>query len=105
VLHAIKQLRALGLLMQSAPNSPLRGELVHFIDAGNDHDALGAPPDTHPSRLVLAAREAGARAQARAGFATSPAEAEAARVLARSYLLLARRQEALAPTQQSWGAR
>jgi hypothetical protein len=43
-----------------------------------------------------AAREAGARAQARVGFATSPAEAEAARVVARSYLLLARRQELLA---------
>ncbi len=104
VLHGIQQLRALGLLMQSAPNSTLRAELVHLIDAGNDHEALGAPPNTHPSRLVLAAREAGARAQARAGFATSPAEAEAARVLARSYLLLARRQESVGAAP-GWGVR
>ncbi len=95
-LHGIRQLRALGLLMQSAPDSTLRPELVHLIDAASDAEVLNAPPAVLPSQLVRAAREAGARAQARAGFATSPAESEAARVLARSYLLLARRQEAVA---------
>ena len=93
-MHPIRQLRALGLLMQSAPTSALRAELMHVIDAQDDREILGAPPEAHPGQLVAVARDAGARAQAKAGFATSPAEAEAARVLARSYLLLARRQEA-----------
>jgi hypothetical protein len=101
-LHAIRQLRALGLLMRAAPTSPLRAELTLLVDAASDSEMLGAPPGTAPDRLVAAAREAGARAQARVGFATSPAEAEAARVVARSYLLLARRQEPAAVGRGPW---
>ncbi len=92
-LHPIRELRALGLLMRTSPSSPLRAELTHLVDAASDTEALGAPPDAAPPRLIAAAREAGARAQARVGFATAPPEAPPARVVARSYLLLARRQE------------
>ncbi|WP_170315513.1 dynamin family protein [Nakamurella deserti] len=101
-LHPIRQLRALGLLMRAAPGSPLRAELTHLVDAGSDTEMLGAPPGTAPQQLVAAARDAGARAQARVGFATSPAEAEAARVVARSYLLLARRQEPATAGRGPW---
>lgn len=96
-LQPLRELRALGLLARLDPNNPLREKLARVVDAQSDLQRLGLPDDPHtrhlgPAELAALAREQGAAAQATAGFAVTPAAAEAARVLARSFLLLARRQ-------------
>jgi len=105
-LQPIRELRALGLLARLDPKNPLRATLARLVDAYSDTQRLGLvdSPQTRalgPAELAGMARAQGAQAQAEAGFAITPAAAEAARVLARSFLLLARRQLA---RQQGLGA-
>ncbi len=90
-LHTIRELRALSLLMRYAPNSPLRKQLAMLIDSGSDAEALNVQPGTPAGHLAGLARMAGAKAQGFVGFSPLPAEADASRVIARSFLLMARR--------------
>ncbi|BFU45012.1 dynamin family protein [Krasilnikovia sp. MM14-A1004] len=90
-LHPVRELRALRSLVAEAPASPLRAELERVSADTTDAARLGLPATATPGDVAGAARRCAAAAQTRAGFAMMPAEAEAGRVLARSYQLIAQR--------------
>jgi hypothetical protein len=90
-LHPVRELRALRLLVAEAPASPLRATLERLSADTTDTARLGLPDEATPAQIAAAAREGAAAAQSQAAFALMPAEAEAGRVLARSYQLIARR--------------
>ncbi|MCA2216645.1 dynamin family protein [Jidongwangia harbinensis] len=87
-LHPLREVRALSLLTRTAPDSPLVATLTALTEGTDDAARLGPHPGGDPAAY---ARRLAAQAQARITAAGGPAEAEAARTAARSYLLLARR--------------
>jgi hypothetical protein len=90
-LHPVRELRALRLLVAEAPVSPLRATLERLSADTTDTARLGLPDEATAEQIAGAAREGAAAAQSQSAFALMPAEAEAGRVLARSYQLIARR--------------
>lgn len=92
-LHPLRELRALQVLTVQAPRSRLRAGLEAVVDADTDHELLGCDPTAGPAELAATARRLAGGAQAAATLSAWPAEAEAGRVLARSYTLAARRVE------------
>lgn len=84
-LHPLRELRALRLLAAHAPGSPLLRRLEVVVD---DPDRVATEAGTG---AAAALRRASAEAVGEAARTVVPAEAEAARVLARSYRLLAQR--------------
>lgn len=85
-LHPLEELRALQALRRCDPGSPVVAQLEAFL--ASTADSRLAPEGAN---LVEAARRRSGEATRTAALAVSPAEADAARVLARSYHLLARR--------------
>ncbi|GAB1692147.1 dynamin family protein [Krasilnikovia sp. M28-CT-15] len=90
-LHPVRELRALRSLVAEAPASPLRAELERVSADTTDPARTGLPATATPDDIAAAARRCAAAAQTQAAFAMMPAEAEAGRVLARSYQLIAQR--------------
>ncbi|RZU54147.1 dynamin family protein [Krasilnikovia cinnamomea] len=90
-LHPVRELRALRHLVAEAPVSPLRAELERVSADTTDQVRVGLPASATPDDVATAARRCAAAAQEQAAFAPMPAEAEAGRVLARSYQLIAQR--------------
>ncbi|MBM7783739.1 dynamin family protein [Tenggerimyces flavus] len=89
-LHPLQELRALHALTSEVPGSPLVAQLSRFVDDPDPVALLGIEAGG-PDELALAARRRSAEATRTAALAVFPAEADAGRVLARSYQLLARR--------------
>lgn len=91
-LHPLAELRALRLLGAHAPTSPLVAHLEAVVDDpdGVVRAASEETSDT-PSAAAAVLRRSAAHAAGEAARSVVPAEIEAARVLARSYQLLARR--------------
>lgn len=87
-LHPLAELRALRLLGAHAPTSPLLAHLEAVVD---DPDRVVHEASRETSGAVDALRRSAAHAAGEAARSVVPAEIEAARVLARSYQLLARR--------------
>lgn len=92
-LHPLREVRALQLLTRSAPTSPLVEVLTTLTERDDDRDRLGVPAGTPAADVVTLARARVGDAQAQATLAALPAEAEAARTAARSFLLIARRHQ------------
>ncbi|HEY1135081.1 MAG TPA: dynamin family protein [Nocardioides sp.] len=94
-LHPLAELRALRLLTAHAPDSPLLGRLESIVDDPDrvTREAAGQDTGTDAGGAATATllRRASAHAVGEAARTVVPAEIEAARVLARSYQLLARR--------------
>ncbi|MBO3738742.1 dynamin family protein [Actinoplanes flavus] len=90
-LHPVRELRALRHLVAEAPTSPLRAELERVSADSSDAARLGLAETAAAGDIAGEARGRAAAAQSEAAFAMLPAEAEAGRVLARSYQLIARR--------------
>lgn len=93
IMHPLRELRALVLLTRDVPTSPLRALLEKLTAGGDDRTRAGLAPGTSRTDLGQQARAAAARAQAAATTAASPQEAEAGRVVALSFQLIARRAE------------
>jgi GTPase Era involved in 16S rRNA processing len=83
-LHPLEELRAAQLLKVHAPASELTDQLRALLEDEDPAAHLGEDP-------LKAARQHAADATRHAALTLEPAEADAARVLARSYQLLARR--------------
>ena len=90
-LHPVRELRALRLVVAEAPTSPLRAALEQVSADTTDTARLGLPETATADQIAVAARQRAAAAQSQSAFALMPAEAEAGRVLARSYQLIAGR--------------
>lgn len=90
-LHPLQELRALRLLAAHAPGSPLLPRLEAVVDdpeaVAREAGAAGGPD----GEAAVMLRRASAYAVGEASRTVVPTEVEAARVLARSYQLLARR--------------
>lgn len=92
VLHPLEELRALHGLVASGPASALLEPLRNLVDRADLATVLQTPTDAASSAdLAGIARRRSAEATSAASLAMAPAEVDAARVLARSYQLLARR--------------
>ncbi len=87
-LHPLREVRSLSALIRTAPNSPLVTMLTALIEGADDAARLGGVPGPDPAAH---ARRLAGEAQARISAGGPPAEAEAARTAARSYLLIARK--------------
>lgn len=87
-LHPLRELRALRLLAAHAPASPLLRRLEIVVD---DPDRVASDARRASTDPAGALRRASSYAVGEASRTVVPAEVEAARVLARSYQLMARR--------------
>lgn len=87
-LHPLRELRALRLLAAHAPTSPLLRRLETVVD---DPEQVTSDARRTSDDPAVALRRASAYAVGEASRTVVPAEVEAARVLARSYQLMARR--------------
>jgi hypothetical protein len=96
VLHPLRELRALQMLLREQRDTELRQRLLVLTTGSDDRARAGLAPGVPASELARHARQAAATAQALVASAATPYDAEAARVVARSYQLIARRAEAAA---------
>jgi hypothetical protein len=94
LLHPLREVRALSLLTRAAPASVLVPTLTELTEGTDDAERLGRPTGTPAPDLAALARRRAAEVQGFGMFAANPTEGEAARTAARSFLLIARRQEA-----------
>ena len=90
-LHPLEELRALQAVSTTAPDSPLAVQLTRFVDEPDSPDLLQLDAGSDADDLAAVARHRSAEATRTAALAIDPVQADAARVLARSYQLLARR--------------
>ena len=87
--HRLQELLSLGRLATVPDAVSMREQLRRLVDHDEPADRLGVPTSTAPEELRAEARRLAGQAQAQAARARHPAEAAAARVLSRSYQLLA----------------
>ena len=92
-LHPLRELRALQMLLREDRDTDLRARLQVLTTGQDDRARAGLAPGVPATELARHARDAAASAQARVATADTPYDAEAARVVARSYQLIARRAE------------
>jgi hypothetical protein len=90
-MHRIEELRALGRLAHGGPEAgPVRAQLARLIDFDEPSRQLDMSDDASADDLRAQARRLAGRSQAAVATARSPVVGDAARVLSRSYQLLAR---------------
>lgn len=89
-LHPLRELRALQLLHGSVPSSPLVVDIQGVMSQRTAAEKVGLPRGASAEEVARAARARARAAQADAAILFHPCEVEAARVLARTYQLLAR---------------
>ncbi|MEV6633622.1 dynamin family protein [Actinoplanes sp. NPDC051470] len=91
VLHPLRELAMLHQISREHPASPLRSDLERLVSAADDRERVGLAPGVAGTELAAAAQRLAGQARARAASPEHPGEADAARVLVRSYHLVAGR--------------
>jgi hypothetical protein len=94
VMHPLREIRALQALLREHRDGALRDRLQALTTGGDDRARVGLAPGVPAAELAQHARQAAADAQSMVTTALSPFDADAARVVARSYRLIAERAEA-----------
>jgi hypothetical protein len=90
-LHLLHEMDALEALRAGASDSVLLKRLQQVASDTSDALRVGLPADAPATDVAAAARRGNAAAMSELALAVNRSEAEAARVLARSYQLIARR--------------
>lgn len=91
-LHTAREVRALGVLAaRQSTDTGLRSELERLIAHWDDPERLDLPVHAGHAAIAQEARRRAGAAQAAASVAPTSAEAQAARVVSQSWLLMAHR--------------
>ncbi|MFT4298848.1 MAG: dynamin family protein [Aeromicrobium sp.] len=96
-LHVIREIQAIGMLRSTRVATDLLPQLELLTRGAVPAAQVGLPETASPQEVAAEARRLSSEAQTRATLAFAPGEAEAARVLAQSYRMIASRCEGPPP--------